>query len=60
MQLNELDWSSNLITGEGHPLINTELGAYLDHLKGDRKDLRTSRPLDLKVHRLEPYWRKIQ
>ena len=35
--LNELDWSGHLITGEGHPLINSAWGAYLDHLKGDRK-----------------------
>ena len=52
----EKDWSSHLITGEGHPLINSEWGAYLDHLKGDRKQLGRSKPKDLKVQRLESYW----
>jgi hypothetical protein len=54
--LKELDWSSHLITGEGHPLINSEWGAYLDHLKGDRKDQGRSRARDLKVTRTEAYW----
>ena len=54
--LNELDWSSHLITGEGHPLINCEWGAYLDHLKGARKDLGRSKSIDLKVKRTEAYW----
>jgi len=54
--LIELDWSSHLISGEGHPLINSEWGAYLDHLKGDRKDQGRSRRSDLKVHRTEAYW----
>ena len=57
MQLNELDWSSHLVTGEGHPLINSEWGAYLDHLKGDRKDLGRSKLKDLKIQRTEAYWR---
>ena len=54
--LNNLDWSSHLISGEGHPLINSEWGAYLDHLKGDRKDLGRSKTKDLKVKRTEAYW----
>jgi hypothetical protein len=54
--LNELDWSGHLITGEGHPLINSEWGAYLDHLKGDRKQLTRSNLSDLKVTRTEAYW----
>jgi len=54
--LNELDWSSHLITGEGHPLINSEWGAYLDHLKGDRKTMGRSKLSDLKVKRTEGYW----
>jgi len=57
--LNELDWSSNIVTGEGHPLINTEWGAYLDHLKGARKDLGRSHSKDLLVNRTEPYWMNI-
>lgn len=54
--LKELDWSGHLITGEGHPLINSEWGAYLDHLKGARKDLGRSKRADLKVPRTEAYW----
>jgi hypothetical protein len=56
MQLNELDWSGHLITGEGHPLINSEWGAFLDHLKGGRKDQGRSPAKDLKVKRTEAYW----
>ena len=54
--LIELDWSSHLITGEGHPLINSAWGAYLDHLKGDRKTLGKSKAKDLKIQRTESYW----
>jgi len=43
-------------SGEGHPLINCEWGAYLDHLKGDRKRAGVSKREDLKVMRTEPYW----
>jgi hypothetical protein len=58
--LNELDWSSHLIKGEGHPLINSEWGAYLDHLKGDRKTLGKSKRTDLLVKRVEPYWQQFR
>ena len=58
-RLNELDWSGHLITGEGHPLINCEWGAYLDHLKGDRKDYGHSKQQDLRVKRTEQYWNNI-
>ena len=65
MQLNELNWSEHLYdlrpgprnsVGEGHPLINSEWGAYLDHLKGERKTEQRSRLTDLKVKRTEAYW----
>jgi len=56
VNLNELDWTSNLIVGEGHPLINSEWGAYLDHLKGKRKDSGKSLKTDLVVSRNEQYW----
>jgi hypothetical protein len=56
-QLKEYNWSHGIIKGEGHPLINSEWGAYLDHLKGDRKSLGRSLPKDLKVQRTESYWR---
>ncbi len=55
-QLNQLDWSGHIIAGEGHPLINSDWGAYLDHLKGARKDQGRSRASDLKVQRTEAYW----
>jgi hypothetical protein len=38
-------------------LINSEWGAWLDHLKGGRKNLGRSKREDLKVHRTEAYWR---
>jgi hypothetical protein len=56
IKLNELDWSSHLIKGEGHPLINSEWGAWLDHLKGGRKELGKSKRTDLLVTRKEAYW----
>jgi hypothetical protein len=55
-QLNELNWSAGLIKGEGHPLINSPWGAYLDHLKGERKSEGKSRPTDLIIRRGESYW----
>ena len=54
--LKEHDWSSHIISGEGHPLINSEWGAYLDHLKGARKQLGRSKTADLKINRIESYW----
>ena len=54
--LNELDWSAGLVKGEGHPLINSEWGAYLDHLKGKRKQAGRSPAKDLLVPRTEAYW----
>ena len=59
VKTNELDWSSHLVTGEGHPLINSEWGAWLDHLKGGRKDLGKSKRTDLLVKRSEPYWQQF-
>ena len=64
-QMRQLDWavhlhdirpSSGSSQGEGHPLINSEWGAWLDHLKGGRKKLGRSKPEDLKVPRKESYW----
>lgn len=63
--LNTLNWSANLpdirpnknnSKGEGHPLINSDWGAYLDHLKGSRKKQGKSLQTDLKVTRNEKYW----
>lgn len=57
--LNELNWSENLITGEGHPLINSEWGRFLDHLKGNRKNYGHSLAKDLLVKRSEQYWQDV-
>ena len=68
--IRELNWSEELgdlrrsksnSPGEGHPLINSEWGAYLDHLKGDnRKDAGHSLAHDIKVARHEAYWQSIK
>lgn len=68
--LQELNWSENLgdlrrsprnTPGEGHPLINSAWGAYLDHLKGDdRKQAGHSHLHDIKVHRSENYWQTLR
>jgi len=42
--------------GGGHPLINTVLGKYIDHLKGDRKIEGKSSKKDLQINRTERYW----
>jgi len=55
-QWRQLNWSAGLIRGEGHPLINTAWGAYLDHLKGKRKDTGRSNAKDLVRPRTESYW----
>ena len=55
-QLREYNWSAGIVKGEGHPLINSAWGAYLDHLKGDRKEAGRSNLKDLKVKRTESYW----
>tara|TARA_B110000503_G_scaffold29559_1_gene47482 strand:+ start:13634 stop:14479 length:846 start_codon:yes stop_codon:yes gene_type:complete len=67
--LRQLDWAAHLSdirphkgnsAGEGHPLINSEWGEYLDHLKGDdRKAMGHSKAVDLKAQRNSKYWNKI-
>lgn len=42
--------------GGGHPLINSKLGKWIDHMKGDRKSLGKSKPSDIVVNRNEIYW----
>jgi hypothetical protein len=44
--------------GTQHVFINSRLGAFCDHLKGNRKN-KTSRRDDLVVERTEPYWTGI-
>ncbi len=67
--LTQLDWAAKLYdlrprpgmsSGEGHPLINSDWGAWLDHLKGDRKTAGRSKREDLKVQRTEPYWQQFR
>jgi len=54
------DLGNKTISGEGHPIINSELGAYIDHLKGGRKALGISERKDLKVQRNETYWKNAK
>lgn len=54
-----LNWTRGLIRGEGHPLINSAWGAYLDHLKGRRKDVGHSHRKDLVRPRNERYWTSV-
>lgn len=67
-KLKQLDWAAGLHDlrprrgsshGEGHPLINSEWGAWLDHLKGGRKSIGHSKREDLKIPRSEPYWQQF-
>tara|TARA_B100000683_G_scaffold276820_1_gene332286 strand:+ start:3418 stop:4260 length:843 start_codon:yes stop_codon:yes gene_type:complete len=59
---NVLDYSAEMYLkeaktgGGGHPLINTVLGKYIDHMKGDRKNTGRSLKKDLMVNRRESYW----
>jgi hypothetical protein len=55
----DVKWKS--LSGAGwdthHPLVNGPLGAWFDHLKGDRKRGGRSRRSDLRVRRQEDYWK---
>jgi hypothetical protein len=59
---NVLDYSAEMYLtqaktgGGGHPLINTKLGQWIDHMKGDRKTLGKSKSSDIMVKRKEGYW----
>ena len=60
---NVLDYSEDMYLkeaktgGGGHPLINTVLGKWIDHMKGDRKITGKSLSKDLMVTRNEDYWK---
>ncbi|MBC8435506.1 MAG: hypothetical protein H8D84_00835 [Proteobacteria bacterium] len=44
-----------------HPFINSELGQYMDHLKGyHRKTQLTSRKRDLTTKQTHPYWKTLK
>lgn len=59
---NVLDYTAELsLTGAktgggGHPLINSKLGRWMDHMKGDRKQLGKSKRSDLIVKHRSSYW----
>ncbi len=53
----EHNLSNVTISGEGHPIINSKLGAYIDHMKGERKVRGKSDKKDLRVQRSEDYWK---
>jgi hypothetical protein len=44
----------------GHPFINSELGLYMDHAKGERKQQGHSRGRDIQQHEGHPYWASIR
>jgi len=43
----------------GHPFINSELGRYMDHVKGDRKNEGHSKPKEVVMHQDNPYWSQV-
>jgi hypothetical protein len=43
----------------GHPFINSELGQFMDHLKGNRKAQGHSHKNDLMITRPESYWQSL-
>ena len=62
---NVHDYSANIYNnpaktgGGGHPLINSILGKWIDHLKGVRKVEGRSRNKDLMERRQEAYWNEV-
>ena len=44
-----------------HPFINSELGQYMDHMKGyDRKAQMSSKRRDLTTKQTHPYWKTLK
>jgi len=62
---NVLDYSAEMYLreaksgGGGHPLINSKLGKWMDHMKGDRKNQGRSHKKDIMVNRTEAYWNEV-
>jgi hypothetical protein len=50
---------SGVFTDTSHPFVNSELGRYMDHLKGPRKEEGRSRESDLILPRSETYWQLV-
>jgi hypothetical protein len=56
-------WTHNLsgtLTRAAHPFVNSELGRFMDHLKGPRKEQGVSRGSDLVIERSESYWQQLR
>ena len=44
-----------------HPFIKSELGQYMDHMKGyDRKAQMSSKKRDLTTKQTHPYWKTLK
>ena len=57
--LNDGRWAGD--RRSRHPFINSELGQYMDHLKGyDRKAAMTSKKRDLTTKQTHPYWKTLK
>ena len=60
------DYSANIYNktaktgGGGHPLINSELGKWIDHMEGARKFDGKSKRKDLMNNRTESYWQTVK
>ena len=54
--LNRYMHAKNL---SGHPFINSALGNYMDHAKGNRKKYGHSLSTDIQQHQDHPYWKQI-
>ena len=52
----ELSLTGAKTGGGGHPLINSKLGKWMDHMKGDRKSLGKSKKTDVIVNHQSSYW----
>ncbi len=57
--LNDGRWAGD--RRSRHPFINSELGQYMDHLKGyTRKSAMTSKKRDLTTNQTHPYWKTLK
>jgi len=57
--LNDGRWSGD--RKARHPFINSELGQYMDHMKGyERKAQMSSRKRDLTTKQTHPYWKTLK
>ena len=57
--LNDGRWSRT--RRARHPFINSELGQYMDHMKGyERKAQMSSRKRDLTTKQTHPYWKTLK